>query len=495
MTNIRPAGFLLLLLVACTPAVQKSSRIKPIQQSPSKLCSTDITRSILSDPAWAGSKFGFVARDLSNQRVIASHNPDLLLIPASTIKLLTTSAALDGLGAEFTIPTELYGTQDRERIKGNLWIKGYGDPFLTPERVWLMVNQLWFQGVRVIEGDLVIDGSAFICDAPTHGEEQDDSTASYTAPAGAVSVAFNSINIHVRPSREGALIDVEPSSSYPIINNRIRMTTRGNTKIDIRVVPSGDRSTIIAEGNLRYDAEPRSIWRRIDNPNVFAGEVIRNILNARGIDVDGSVKVGQVPQKAPLVLTFQSLDLGTLVASVNKHSNNMMATQLAYVLGGQKYGYPGDWNKGKRAIAEFLENKIGIAPRDYQMNNACGLHDVNHVSAAQLVQVLAYMSTRHDIGHEFAASLAIAGGAGTLKRRDYDNTVHVRGKTGTLGIASALAGYITPTSSNNPVAFALIANNYKTPITDLWAAQDRFIKQINAAVTAQGPCDTNTVNP
>jgi D-alanyl-D-alanine carboxypeptidase/D-alanyl-D-alanine-endopeptidase (penicillin-binding protein 4) len=83
--------------------------------------------------------------------------------PASIMKLVTTYAALDLLGAAYSWTTPVYvdGTVSNGVLNGNLYIKGQGDPKLVLERVWLLLRHVQGLGITTVSGDIVLDRSAF----------------------------------------------------------------------------------------------------------------------------------------------------------------------------------------------------------------------------------------------------------------------------------------------------------------------------------------------
>ena len=109
------------------------------------------------------SSVGIYVQDVQSERPVLALGDDRPLNPASTIKLLTTFAALDQLGPAYQWTTEIYtdGQFQGDTLNGNLIIKGYGDPRLTLENFWLMLRNLRARGVREIKGDLLLDRTYF----------------------------------------------------------------------------------------------------------------------------------------------------------------------------------------------------------------------------------------------------------------------------------------------------------------------------------------------
>jgi D-alanyl-D-alanine carboxypeptidase/D-alanyl-D-alanine-endopeptidase (penicillin-binding protein 4) len=150
-----------------------------------------------------------------------------------------------------------------------------------------------------------------------------------------------------------------------------------------------------------------------------------------------------------------------------------MAEQIALAAGATLFGPPADWDKAQRTIERFLVEQVGLQPGQFAIRNASGLHDVNRVSPRQMVAVLRTMYRDPRLRPEFVASLSVAGSSGTLssRMRDTDALGLLRAKTGTLSISSALSGYVTA-KQGETLGFSIIINDYKTPISELWAAQD-----------------------
>lgn len=434
---------------------------------------------ILARPALATAKVGlYVTRIDDGQRLFA-HNQDTLLIPASNVKIVTTAAALHGLSPDFRFRTEIFGLLDEQGfVDGDLYVKGHGDPSLLPERVWYLANRLYFQGVREIRGGIVVDDSYFDGPRLAAGWEQDLSSYAYMAPIGALSVGFNAVLVHVLPGAsvgQAARVFLDPVSDYPVVQTDIKTTSHGRTVIDVSVTPHKDRSIVRVTGRISKKDGGRGFWRRIDNPPIFAGEVLKAALTQVGVKVQGGVSQGHAPAEPTPLLAIQSPRLAELVDRVNKNSNNFMAEQIALTLGAERYGPPGTWEKAHKAMRSFLEEEVGFEPGTYVLGNASGLHDVNRFTPRQLVRLLAFMYNQRKIRTEYVASMAVAGSAGTLssRMRNTEAEYMIRAKTGTLTGASALSGYATA-RSGEVLAFSILVNDYQAPAAEVLAAQDEI---------------------
>ncbi|MEZ4273248.1 MAG: D-alanyl-D-alanine carboxypeptidase/D-alanyl-D-alanine-endopeptidase [Myxococcota bacterium] len=451
--------------------------------------SQEVLANLIDSPPLARAKVGFYVENLDTGAVIFERDADASLIPASNIKLITTAAALHHLGPDYRFITELLGEVDSEGvIKGDLYIRGNGDPWLVPERLWYLAMRLYYSGVVEIQGSIVVDDSYFAGSRIQVGSEQDRTSFAYMAPAGAVSVGLNAILVHIYPGATPgtrAKVLVEPMSDYTKINARAVTVGHGRTRLNVDVQGNGRHDIVHVTGQIALDDEGRGYWRRIENPPHFAGEVLRDMLARTGIKLSSkAVTTRTAPEGLPTIASLNSPPLSDLVARVNKHSNNFMAHQLALAMAAKVDGPPGTWKNARNIISDFLRDEVKLST-NFMIRNASGLHDVNRVSTKQLVKLMAYMYHRPRLLPEYLASMAVAGSSGTLSGRMQEGqaTGVVRGKTGTLSIASALSAYVA-TQSGDTLAFSFIVNNYRTRIDDIWALQDE-ISQVLATYDAK----------
>ena len=127
--------------------------------------------------------------DLQTGKLLESHNPDSALLPASTTKIISTYAMLRIWKPDFELKTEIYGDLSGNTVRGDLVIKGGGDPFLTSERIWVLAQDLKHFGIHRVTGRIRLDQSAFDNQRYAQGWEN---TSSNTTPAiTALAVNFN----------------------------------------------------------------------------------------------------------------------------------------------------------------------------------------------------------------------------------------------------------------------------------------------------------------
>src|SRR3989338_567089 len=412
---------------------------------------------ILSDPSLKNVSIGIQVTSLKSDEKIFDHHPTDLLKPASNIKLVTTLAALKYLGPEYRFKTKLYreGVIKNGVLHGNLYVKGFGDPLLVSEQLWVLVNDLKRVGFQEIHGDLILDDSFFdairtVRDGhPTNGNGGD---RAYDAPLGALSVNFNTTTVYVYPgSKVGkkARVVIDPDqNTYVKVVNRSK-TRRGTQPMTLEVFRQIGKTsdTIIVTGGIPLNHSGKRFYRNITYPPIYAASLFRRFLKEQGLIVKGKNQFKEVPVFAKEILVYESRPLRILVGDLNKISNNFVAEHLLKTMAAELKPPPRSTDKGLDILREFLQG-IGVK-ESYQLVNGSGLSADNKMSAAQLVEVLKYGHKNFGFFPEYMASMGIVGIDGTVSSR-LQGTIaqgRVRAKTGSLSGVSALSGYVS-TQSN-----------------------------------------------
>ncbi|NRA65242.1 MAG: D-alanyl-D-alanine carboxypeptidase/D-alanyl-D-alanine-endopeptidase [Pseudobacteriovorax sp.] len=450
----------------------------------------------------AAHQSSVLVKRLSDGKEIFAKNSDTALSPASVSKLVIAAAALDHFSPTYQFETNfLYdGSMRNGRISGNLYIRGSGDPMIINEKLWQLAADFAHMGLKEISGSLIIDASIF--DAEDLDRSRKSSKAfsrnAYNAPISGFSVNFNTFPVAFA-SGEGigspARVSIDP---YPVAGIQITNTskTTQGTRSRVQAVrttkPSGNIS-ITASGQVGLNAPIRKVYRAMSNPAIISGDVIRGFLKQHGIDIKGPTKLGKAPKNVKTLYTLKGFQLRRLIAGLNRYSNNHIADSLlkalgAYHRGGQSVRGQGSVQTGLAVVTKFLQTK-GKSPSKVQLYNGSGLDPRNRLSAADVVNLLEYMSKRADLYPEFLASLPAAGWDGTLKGRFNRGDLvqlkgHMRAKTGTLTqpiTVSSLAGYVHH-PKHGMLAFAIIDNGVarksQPGVTEFRRRQDLAIRNI-----------------
>ena len=386
---------------------------------------------------------------------LVSHRADVPRHPASTIKLLTTLAALEELGPAYEWETGVYvtGPVRDGRLEGDLVLVGSGDPFLVVEQVWRLLAAVRARGLREVAGRLVIDNTRFaVGGEPPPGDFDGKPYRAYNAPPDALLVNFNALDVVVEAREGGARAWTEPPVAGLALRNRLALTKGGCKRRRLRLEVSGPLAvgsppaaplpTVTVSGRMPRGCRRWSFPRSILPPVRFADGVIRALWTRMGGRIDGGLALAPLPDGATRWHRHRSPPLARIVRGINKFSNNVMARNLLLTLGAERFGAPGTAAKGRRAVRAWLARR-GIEAPHLRIVNGSGLARETRISARSLGRVL-LAGERSRFRPELAASLPLASLDGTMRRRlarDPEAT-RARIKTGLLDGVRSMAGYV-----------------------------------------------------
>jgi D-alanyl-D-alanine carboxypeptidase/D-alanyl-D-alanine-endopeptidase (penicillin-binding protein 4) len=297
---------------------------------------------------------------LKDGTYLYSKNLDTPFIPASTLKLLTSLAALDILGPDHSFCTRLYLDNDQ-----NLYIYGGGDPFFVSEKIAKIAARVRKLGVTEIR-DIVLDDSAFALEhVKTSGSA--GSTNPYDANNTALGVNFNSLPLQVL--RRAKIHSPEPQTPYLPIMGRIgRDLNSGFHRVNVDGFPQ---------------------IGPLSNNLLYCGQLFRELLSREGIRVKGTIKHLPVPEHASLILTYRAEErVSDLVLSCLLSSNNFMANQLYLAIGASQFGYPATWKKAKNAMDSYIHNYLQLKKQQITVTEGSGLSIDNRISPKAMLVIL-----------------------------------------------------------------------------------------------------------
>ena len=414
MTRIVPGLLLLALLASGSPATA-SEPDSPVLRSAAGVTNAapeaalpervgriadalDVPQSEVS--IWVG--------DLADGNPILAHHADMLRTPASTLKVLTTFAALQGLGPAYRWRTEAWalGPLENGVLRGDLLLRGYGDPYLVEEEFWKFLKGLRQAGLEEIEGDLVFDSSFFALPQENAGAFDGRPARVYHVLPHALLVNFNAARFEFSPAADGRSVDVAvtPALSELGVDNRLRIARRDcsgfQRGVALNVVDGdGERDRVMLEGRFPSDCDRYAMTRTVLRPESYAfglfdvywrqlggkqgGRWRPGTLPPEFLEADG----GEVERHPALLHAHQSPPLGDVIRLVNKYSNNVMTRHLHLTLGAARFDAPATPQKGDAAVQEMLE-RFGIATEGLVIANPSGLTREARISAAQMGRVL-----------------------------------------------------------------------------------------------------------
>ncbi|MEM5401562.1 D-alanyl-D-alanine carboxypeptidase/D-alanyl-D-alanine endopeptidase [Paraburkholderia unamae] len=413
------------------------------------------------------SSVSVVIEKVGDRQPSVAVNAGQPMMPASTMKLVTTWSGLAMLGPDYRWKTSAYtdGEVDASgTLHGNLYIKGTGDPKLVPEELIDLVQKIRAAGVARIDGALVLDKSEFDPSTRDLPSFDGDDSAPYNVGPDPLMYAFKSVSFTFSPSREGVSIDVVPPVAQWQIDNQIRERAGacGGMLPSPQVSPSGNgvvTASFAGSYAMRCGERTLNMAAPVDHSTFFADGFLALWQQTGGslfATPAGAVREGIVPPRARLLAVHQSPPLSDVVHDINKFSNNVMARNLFLTLGAVEGRPPATTTKAATAVNTFLR-RSGLNMPELVLDNGCGLSREEHVSALSLANLL-QNANASPVAQVFIDSLPIVGVDGTMRNRltnaGVEGNAHI--KTGTLRDVRAIAGYVAAENGESWIVVSLI---------------------------------------
>jgi D-alanyl-D-alanine carboxypeptidase/D-alanyl-D-alanine-endopeptidase (penicillin-binding protein 4) len=357
---------------------------------------------------------------LAGDRVVYARKADLPVIPASTLKLLTATAALRILGPTTRLTTVLRGERAPSGgvLTGDLQVVGGGDPII---------------------------------------ETDEDAQKNPRQPV--VRTTIESIAKAVRDKGITHITGGVRGDESRYDSERARPGWKAVYQADGDVAPLS--ALIVDDGQLVGGGFAA-------NPALHFAQVLTAKLEAAGVAVDGAPSVGKAGG-GPVVASVDSLPVEDIVAELLRESDNTTAELLVKEMGRRATGgdVVGTTNAGLAAVRTALAG-AGLDLTGLEEHDGSGLDRADRATCSLLSGSVAKAGRRSLI----AESLPLAGRTGTLQKRFVGTSVEgrLRAKTGTLNGIAALAGWVDPVQGDgDPLAFAVVSNDVPTtlPVTKL----------------------------
>jgi len=461
-----------------------------------------------------GARFAVCVIDADTGEVLAALGADEPMIPASNMKLLTTSAALDVLGKDFVFRTEL-GVTDPVDTGGaaDLIIKGDGDPALgdpvllaeygmTAQGLldqWVLaVKEAGVTSVR----QLIVDDGVF--DRPGVHPSWPIGQLNQHYCAQVAGINFHDNCLHVLPSPgttrgAGPAISLYPQS--PFLKTYNNATTGKSDSFWV------DRKAGTNELTFRGTVKNKfytPVRVTLNDPPIYLAQLLSVRLAQEGIEVAEITRPSTETQEQPPPPTHTIYRSQTLLSAVlkrtNRDSQNLFAEALLKRMGFALTGSPGNWENGPAAVRHALSKRMGTHASGAIIVDGSGLSRDNQVTARVLAELLYSMHNDPELSETFKASLSYVGKAGDGKRQG-DGTLSKRfrklpkgrwvyGKSGYIRSVSSLSGYLVITDPDDAskavrtLAFSFLFNGFAPPISnrDLKVLQDQMVVLIDEQV-------------
>lgn len=446
-----PAVFVGILLLL-SPLASAAALPSPLQQA-------------VRDAGLPESAVGLWIQRIGDPGPIAALNVDQMFNPASTIKLATTLVALQTLGPQYTWRTEIHATAPvRDGVlRGDLILRGTGDPGMVTEWHWRMLAALRRTGLQRIEGNVLLDASHFNLPAEDPGAFDGQPLRAYNQPAHALHINANALRIYIIPEQNPSRVRVEVDPPLPGLQiiNQLRpgsgSCSAWQRGVSYAVDTVAGQPQVILSGDYPMQCGDFELLRTAVTPEFYNEALFRLHWAQWGGEFTGVVRTGTLPQRGTVrLLVHESRPLAQLIPVANKWSSNVVTRHLALTVGAETLGAPATPDQARSALYQQLE-QLGVEVAGMVIDNGSGLSRHTRITPRQLAQVL-QAGWRSPWRPEFQSSLALAGLDGTLRRRFLNSpeTGRMHLKTGHLNQVSAVAGYLRDLSDRDVLVVLLI---------------------------------------
>ncbi|HBG23569.1 MAG: D-alanyl-D-alanine carboxypeptidase/D-alanyl-D-alanine-endopeptidase [Bacteroidetes bacterium GWF2_41_61] len=478
--------FLLILITFLSP-LSLSSQSNNIQNYIGKL---------KKDTLFTDAVVGIMVMD-SRGKSVASWNPDMPLLTASTMKTITTGVALNLLGADFRFSTKIgYSGEIRNGVLyGDLYIVGGGDPTLgSSDTLAIPVENLFLQwrdaiaaaGIRRINGHIVADDRFFEPEIVPESWSWSNLGPAYGSGVSGLSFYENLQKFKfipgINPGDRVSLMGVYPE--IPGMEYRNELTT-GDVK-------SGNRSSYYIsdlakisqiKGTLAAGSDSISITFSNKFPHLSCAWEFRQYLLKSGIISDSKIKDAREfnslqPYQLTIVAETLSPALSSIVNVTNRISNNFYAETLLKMIGKRATGV-GSYDSARVALRRELDG-MGIKKRGFTQSDGSGLSRQNYVSARFFCNYFSKMRESSSFT-TFFNSLPQPGGPGTLKsvlaNEQNEKKTRIHAKSGSLGNVRCYAGYVER-DNGELIYFAILANNFSARTAQMQIGIEGFMREL-----------------
>lgn len=415
-----------------------------------------------------GASIGFIAENINQNKIIADHNGQTFMLPASTQKVFTALAAKLALGDEFRFETSLQtqGKVQNNQLDGDLIVKFTGDPDLTTGQLYGLFATLKKQGVNQINGNLILDTSVFASHDRGSGWIWNDLTMCFNSPPAAVNLDNNCFYVNLDANKSvGEFVQFNVPTQYPIqVFGQVRVVGAEEApycQLDA-VVHDNNRYQI--KGCIARQTKPFGLSFAVQDTDAYAAAIVQRQLRQTGIQFSGQVQQPHQPQQGTVLAQHLSKPLPELIKKMMKKSDNQIADSLFRTIAYHTFKRPASFQLGSLALKRILSTQAKIKFGHSIIADGSGLSRHNLVDPNTMLQALNYIARNEDKLH-LMDSFPVAGVDGTISGRgsliNPPLVKNVLAKTGSLKGVYNLAGFMT-NARGERIAFVQFINGYST---------------------------------
>ncbi len=484
MRSRSSAAFLLAAILTASACHRAPKPVIAPRPSPVAQLQHDLDAT-LNAPALERGFWGVLVRSLRTDETLYAANARKLFLPASTLKAVTLAVAAERLGWDFTYETRLLADRPiaAGHLRGSLVVAGSGDPSIDARTVDGWADSLKQAGLVAIDGGVIADASAFAGPGLGFGFgwSWDDVPYSYSAPVAAAQYHENAVDMTIAAGAaagDAVAWQIAPASDLVVESRLVTGASDASAEFTARRLPGSSR--VIVDGIVPAGSKPRVEHLSVDDPAVFLASALRDALLARGVAVSGAPSASRVPSapsaESHVLLATRSAPLEALARRMMEVSQNQYAETLLTTLGARAGTATAE---GGEKVVQAVLASWGVPDDGAILRDGSGLSRYDFIAPESLVQVLTHMYRDPRHSTPYFETMNVAGVSGTLASRMKNTAAerNVRAKDGSMTGVRALCGIAT-TADDEPLVFAIMANNFAVPGPAIAAIIDKVMAEL-----------------
>jgi D-alanyl-D-alanine carboxypeptidase len=219
------------------PESHTNNNLNPTNQKVPILTAADSTKAVVNfrsiiqnlidaEGIASNSKTSIRILTVKQHEVLFEKNPHQYLTPASTTKLFPSFSAFFTMGSDYMIPTQVLsdGMIENGVLKGDIYLKGFGDALLDEQDITALVLQLKQKGITSINGGIYADASYFDNITQRHIYSGDNEVVEPLAPITALGIHKNEFIVDMVHGQT----QIIPASDAVFVNRSISAISKTN---------------------------------------------------------------------------------------------------------------------------------------------------------------------------------------------------------------------------------------------------------------------------
>lgn len=384
--------------------------------------------------------------------------------PASTLKVITTSASLDTLGTDYQFTTKLYKSTNND-----LYLKLGADPFLKSSDLKQLITTA--KNKDIAPKTFYIDDSIFDNTEWGEGWQWDDDLNPYMPKFSAYNIDENLISVEITPQKLGSAPTIIVKPFYPITIMNLMTTSKDYTNIYFEHNDSIAPNIINAKGCI---TKQKNIRLPISSPQLYFKLRLQEAIRNRKMDYYNPFVTKELPEENIYLVDEINNPIEQALKEILKNSNNMVA-ETVFKLAGAVYTKTSGSAQNSYAMLDNYLNKLELNTDDIKIVDGSGVSKNNLMTSDFMTSFLVKLYNTENF--TTIEQYLPAPGEGTLKNRMLYFKDNMRAKTGTLSGTSAITGYIT-TRAGKVYVFNIMIQDAKTSDTDKKNIEEQILRQV-----------------